>query len=84
MTIACQVHGAPTPTVYWEKEEQRITEAPTLQLTQTGDEYSLILLELTSSSFGNYSCVARNNHGTSRYDVTHVNSMKQIDFQEIY
>ena len=84
MTIACQVHGSPTPTVYWEKEEKQITEAPTLQLTQTGHTYSFILLELMNSSFGNYSCVARNNHGTSRYDVSHVNSMKPIDFQEIY
>ena len=75
VTIACQVHGVPTPTVHWEKGEVRIKTGHTNQLTQMGDEFSLILVKLNNSSFGNYSCVARNNHGTSRYDQVHVISM---------
>lgn len=65
VSINCQVSGEPTPSVNWFFADRQIhASAPEISIKQTFGTHTLVLNDVTNASFGNYSCVARNNLGT--------------------
>ena len=65
LKISCEVRGVPEPTVIWAKDEKEIKASAFNQLQKKEQVYSLVIVEVRESSLGNYSCTARNKHGTS-------------------
>jgi len=76
--LRCKVAGYPKPIITWKKDGQLIPESnefnsvETSQLDSSGDNEVLSVLtimNITSSSVGQYSCVASSLEGTDQKDV---------------
>jgi len=65
VTINCQVSGEPRPSVDWFfADRQLMASSPNINIREKHGTHTLLLTDITNASFGNYSCVARNNLGT--------------------
>ena len=60
-----QVSGEPRPSVDWFfADRQLMASSPNINIREKHGTHTLLLTDITNASFGNYSCVARNNLGT--------------------
>lgn len=71
-TLECEVEAFPEAVRYWERMDNRVIENGT-KFVLTEKEHGgykltmkLIVLYMTSSDFGEYYCVAKNEHGMTR------------------
>jgi len=64
VVINCQVFGEPAPDIQWFFGEHQIRPSATNLLKQTQDLHSLVIIDTTVNTFGNYSCVAKNSLGS--------------------
>ncbi|XP_052656199.1 myopalladin [Harpia harpyja] len=62
--LDCIVVGIPTPEVRWYCEGKELENSPDIQITQTGDQHSLVIVEAFEEDTGRYSCFASNIYGT--------------------
>lgn len=63
VTLTCEAHGVPPPTLTWMKDGQPLSLHRNLLLD--GEETRLQLPDVTPSDEGLYSCVASNQAGSS-------------------
>ncbi|NXQ54558.1 MYPN protein, partial [Anthoscopus minutus] len=62
--LDCIVVGIPAPEVRWYCEGKELENSPDIQIIQTGDRHSLIIVEAFEEDTGRYSCFASNIYGT--------------------
>ncbi|NXJ07994.1 MYPN protein, partial [Odontophorus gujanensis] len=62
--LDCIVVGIPTPEVRWYCEGKELENSPDIQIIQTGDRHSLVIVEAFEEDTGRYSCFASNIYGT--------------------
>ncbi|XP_017681528.1 PREDICTED: myopalladin [Lepidothrix coronata] len=62
--LDCIVVGIPAPEVRWYCEGKELENSPDIQIIQTGDQHSLIIVEAFEEDTGRYSCFASNIYGT--------------------
>uniref|UniRef100_A0A8B9CRX6 Myopalladin n=2 Tax=Anser TaxID=8842 RepID=A0A8B9CRX6_9AVES len=62
--LDCIVVGIPAPEVRWYCEGKELENSPDIQITQTGDRHSLVIVEAFEEDTGRYSCFASNIYGT--------------------
>ncbi|XP_009993154.1 PREDICTED: myopalladin isoform X2 [Chaetura pelagica] len=62
--LDCIVIGIPAPEVRWYCEGKELENSPDIQIIQTGDQHSLIIVEAFEEDTGRYSCFASNIYGT--------------------
>ncbi|NXQ39749.1 MYPN protein, partial [Catharus fuscescens] len=62
--LDCIVVGIPAPEVRWYCEGKELENSPDIQIIQTGDHHSLIIVEAFEEDTGRYSCFASNIYGT--------------------
>uniref|UniRef100_A0A8C4UHZ3 Myopalladin n=1 Tax=Falco tinnunculus TaxID=100819 RepID=A0A8C4UHZ3_FALTI len=62
--LDCIVVGIPTPEVRWYCEGKELENSPDIQIIQTGDQHSLVIVEAFEEDTGRYSCFASNIYGT--------------------
>ena len=75
--LTCIVHGEPRPTVRWFKENTELRPSASgslahpkifIESKEATHRHTLVLRGLADKNdFGNYSCVAENSLGTSKY-----------------
>ena len=64
VVINCEVFGEPAPSIQWFFGEHQIRPSASTLIKQTQQLHSLVIIDTTVNSFGNYSCVAKNSLGT--------------------
>lgn len=64
VVINCQVLGEPAPDIQWFFGEHKIRASASHLIKQTQHLHSLVIIDTTVNTFGNYSCVAKNSLGT--------------------
>ncbi|XP_064001281.1 myopalladin [Pogoniulus pusillus] len=62
--LDCIVVGIPAPEVRWYCEGKELENSPDIQIIQTGDQHSLVIVEAFEEDTGRYSCFASNIYGT--------------------
>ncbi|KAM6416020.1 myopalladin isoform 1-T2 [Rhynochetos jubatus] len=62
--LDCIVVGIPAPEVRWYCEGKELENSPDIQIFQTGDQHSLVIVEAFEEDTGRYSCFASNIYGT--------------------
>ncbi|KAM6265300.1 myopalladin isoform 1-T3 [Spheniscus humboldti] len=62
--LDCIVVGIPGPEVRWYCEGKELENSPDIQIIQTGDQHSLVIVEAFEEDTGRYSCFASNIYGT--------------------
>ncbi|NXO84056.1 MYPN protein, partial [Sitta europaea] len=62
--LDCIVVGIPAPEVRWYCEGKELENSPDIQILQTGDHHSLVIVEAFEEDTGRYSCFASNIYGT--------------------
>ncbi|XP_042315273.1 myopalladin isoform X3 [Sceloporus undulatus] len=62
--LDCIVVGIPTPEIRWYCEGKELENSPDIQITQSGDLHSLIIVDAFEEDTGRYSCFASNIYGT--------------------
>nr|XP_021384716.1 myopalladin isoform X2 [Lonchura striata domestica] len=62
--LDCIVVGIPAPEVRWYCEGKELENSPDIQIIQTGDRHSLVIVEAFEEDTGRYSCFASNIYGT--------------------
>ncbi|NXU57894.1 MYPN protein, partial [Turnix velox] len=62
--LDCIVVGMPAPEVRWYCEGKELENSPDIQIIQTGDQHSLVIVEAFEEDTGRYSCFASNIYGT--------------------
>ncbi|NWZ42067.1 MYPN protein, partial [Brachypodius atriceps] len=86
--LDCIVVGIPAPEVRWYCEGKELENSPDIQIIQTGDRHSLIIVEAFEEDTGRYSCFASNIYGTDStsaeiYIEGNVTSVTQTDVKLI-
>ncbi|XP_023345967.1 neuronal growth regulator 1 [Eurytemora carolleeae] len=65
--LECEVEGEPKPVVTWHKNTQQVFPSNTVKIKESEAKNYLVLLDASSSSsFGNYSCLAKNILGEAK------------------
>lgn len=64
--LVCIVHAAPDPQVLWFKDTAQLGTTEQHSSHSKGNRYTLVIRNVTSADFGNYSCVGSNIHGKAR------------------
>ncbi|XP_070608279.1 myopalladin [Erythrolamprus reginae] len=62
--LDCVVVGIPTPEIRWYCEGKELENSPYIQINQSGELHSLIIVEAFEEDTGRYSCFASNIYGT--------------------
>ncbi|KAM3834666.1 myopalladin isoform 2-T3 [Vipera latastei] len=62
--LDCIVVGIPTPEIRWYCEGKELENSPYIQINQSGELHSLIIVEAFEEDTGRYSCFASNIYGT--------------------
>uniref|UniRef100_A0A8C6VI63 Myopalladin n=1 Tax=Naja naja TaxID=35670 RepID=A0A8C6VI63_NAJNA len=62
--LDCIVVGIPTPEIRWYCEGKELENSPYIQIIQSGELHSLIIVEAFEEDTGRYSCFASNIYGT--------------------
>ncbi|XP_072851296.2 myopalladin isoform X2 [Pogona vitticeps] len=62
--LDCIVVGIPTPEIRWYCEGKELENSPDIQIIQSGQQHSLIIVEAFEEDTGRYSCFASNIYGT--------------------
>ncbi|CAH1377008.1 unnamed protein product [Tenebrio molitor] len=68
--LVCIVHAEPAPQVLWFKDTAQLGTTEQHAAHARGNRYTLVIRNVTSADFGNYSCVASNSHGKGRGQLT--------------
>ncbi|XP_019394028.1 PREDICTED: myopalladin isoform X2 [Crocodylus porosus] len=62
--LDCIVVGIPAPEVRWYCEGKELENSPDIQIIQSGDQHSLVIVDAFEEDTGRYSCFASNIYGT--------------------
>lgn len=66
ITLDAKINGSKPLNVYWMKNGVRVQEDSKHQLVEHEDQFTLVVLEVTTSDSGSYECVAINSVGEAR------------------
>ena len=71
LRLACEVSGEPRPALTWYFGETKVSPSPVtgVSLSHSHDKHSLTIERTDITSFGNYSCVARNKLGVFKKHI---------------
>ncbi|CAH0564335.1 unnamed protein product [Brassicogethes aeneus] len=64
--LVCIVHAEPSPQVLWFKDTAQLGTTEQHAAHARGNRYTLVIRNVSTADFGNYSCVASNAHGKGR------------------
>jgi len=66
LRLECNIAGEPKPSVTWFSNSRKLNTSPAIKIQESGNKHTLLLRDSSPSTFGNYSCVAKNILGESR------------------
>ena len=71
LRLVCEVSGEPRPALTWYFGETKVSPSPVtgVSLSHSHDKHSLTIERTDITSFGNYSCVARNKLGVFKKHI---------------
>lgn len=64
VTLVCEAHGVPSPTLTWKKDSKPLSLRQNM-LLHDGEETRFQLINVQLEDAGLYSCIAKNQAGTS-------------------
>ena len=82
LCLSVGIKGKPVPNVEWYKDDKKLRKTSRMKIDEDGDQFSLVILDVTPDDSGTYKCEASSKAGTvTRIFDVNVSGMVFDDFR---